>query len=80
MRQRRIALRNASLLLAERKVEVLETLVTVSREITSTLNLERVLQTIVNAPQALIPYERAAIALQTAGKYKLSAVLAASPS
>ncbi len=69
-----IALRNASLLLAERKVEVLETLVTVSREITSTLNLERVLQTIVNAPQALIPYERAAIALQTAGKYKLSAV------
>lgn len=69
-----IALHNASLLLAERKVEVLETLVTVSREITSTLNLERVLQTIVNAPQALIPYERAAIALQQGGKYKLSAV------
>lgn len=69
-----IALHNASLLMAERKVEVLETLVTVSREITSTLNLERVLQTIVNAPQALIPYERAAIALQQGGKYKLSAV------
>ncbi|HEX4785429.1 MAG TPA: GAF domain-containing protein [Candidatus Sulfotelmatobacter sp.] len=69
-----IALYNASLLLAERKVEVLEMLVTVSREITSTLNLERVLQTIVNAPQALIPYERAAIGLQQAGKYKLAAV------
>lgn len=69
-----IALHNASLLLAERKVEVLEMLVTVSREITSTLNLERVLQTIVDAPQALIPYERAAIALQQSGKYKLSAV------
>ena len=69
-----IALYNASLLLAERKVEVLETLVTVSREITSTLNLERVLQTIVNAPQALIPYERAAIGLEQAGRYKLSAV------
>ena len=69
-----IALHNASLLLAERKVEVLEMLVTVSREITSTLNLERVLQTIVDAPQALIPYERAAIALQQGGKYKLSAV------
>jgi len=69
-----IALHNASLLLAERKVEVLEMLVTVSREITSTLNLERVLQTIVDAPQALIPYERAAIALQRSGKYKLSAV------
>ena len=69
-----IALRNASLLMAERKVEILEMLVTVSHEITSTLNLERVLQTIVNAPQAVIPYERAAVALEHSGKYKLSAV------
>jgi RND family efflux transporter MFP subunit len=60
--------------MAERKVEILEMLVTVSHEITSTLNLERVLQTIVNAPQAVIPYERAAVALEHAGKYKLSAV------
>ncbi len=69
-----IALHNASLLAAERKVEVLETLVTVSHEITSTLNLERVLETVVNAPQAVIPYERAGIALEQHGKYKLSAV------
>ena len=69
-----IALHNASLLAAERKVEILETLVTVSHEITSTLNLERMLQTIVNAPQAVIPYERAAVALEHHGKYKLSAV------
>jgi RND family efflux transporter MFP subunit len=69
-----IALYNASLLLAERKVEVLEMLVTVSREITSTLDLDRVLKTIVDAPQALISYERAAIGLQQAGKYKLAAV------
>jgi len=68
------ALHNASLLLAERKVEILETLVTVSHEITSTLNLERMLQTIVNAPQAVIPYERAAIALEQRGRFKLSAV------
>ena len=68
------ALHNASLLMAERKVEILETLVTVSHEITSTLNLERMLQTIVNAPQAVIPYERAAIALEQHGKYRLSAV------
>jgi len=68
------ALHNASLFLAERKVEVLETLVTVSHEITSTLNLERMLQTIVNAPQAVIPYERAAIALEERGRFKLSAV------
>jgi len=69
-----IALNNAGLLQAERKVEILEMLVTVSQEITSTLNLERVLQTIVNAPQAVIPYERAAVALEHAGRYKLSAV------
>jgi RND family efflux transporter MFP subunit len=68
------ALHNASLLAAERKVEILETLVTVSHEITSTLNLERMLQTIVNAPQAVIPYERAAIALEQRGRFKLSAV------
>jgi len=69
-----IALHNASLLMAERKVEILETLNTVSHEITSTLNLERMLQTIVNAPQAIIPYERAAIALEQGGRFKLSAV------
>ena len=68
------ALHNASLLLAERKVEVLETLNKVSHEITSTLNLERMLQTIVNAPQAVIPYERAAIVLEHGGRFKLSAV------
>jgi RND family efflux transporter MFP subunit len=69
-----IALHNAGLLMAERKVEILEMLVTISHEITSTLNLERVLQTIVNAPQAVIPYQRAAVALVQGGKYKLSAL------
>jgi RND family efflux transporter MFP subunit len=68
------ALHNAGLLMAERKVEILETLNTVSHEITSTLNLERMLQTIVNAPQAVIPYERAAIVLVQGGRFKLSAV------
>jgi len=68
------ALHNAGLLLAERKVEILETLNTVSHEITSTLSLERMLQTIVNAPQAVIPYERAALALDRRGRLKLSAV------
>jgi RND family efflux transporter MFP subunit len=68
------ALHNASLLMAERKVEILETLNKVSHEITSTLNLERMLQTIVNAPQAVIPYERAAIALEQGGRFKLVAV------
>ena len=68
------ALHNAGLMLAERKVEILETLNTVSHEITSTLNLERMLQTVVNAPQAIIPYQRAAIVLEQRGRFKLSAV------
>ena len=69
-----IALHNASLLLAERKVEILETLVKVSAEITSTLNLERVLQAVVNQTQAIIPFERAAIALEQRGALLLKAI------
>src|SRR5205085_8750698 len=43
-----IALNNAGLLQAERKVEILETLVTVSKEITSTLTMDGALHTVVN--------------------------------
>jgi RND family efflux transporter MFP subunit len=68
------AIGNAGLLQAERKVQILETLVKVSTEITSTLNLDRVLQTVVNVPGAVIPYERAAIALDQRGKLQLKAV------
>ena len=68
------ALNNAALLQAERKVQILETLVKVSAEITSTLNLDRVLQTVVNVPGTVIPYERAAIALEQSGKLRLRAV------
>jgi RND family efflux transporter MFP subunit len=69
-----IALYNASLLLAERKVEVLEALVHVSQEITSTLDLDRVLQAVVNGPAAVIAYERAAIALEQRGRMQLRAI------
>ena len=68
------ALHNASLLLAERKVEILETLVQISREITATLNLERVMQAIVTGPSSVIPYERACIALEQSGKLQLKAI------
>ena len=68
------ALHNASLLQAERKVEILQTLVQVSGDITSTLNLDRVLRTIVNGPGAVIPYERAAIALEQRGRLQLKAI------
>lgn len=68
------ALHNSSLLQAERKIEVLQTLVSVGQEIGSTLNLERVLQAIVNQPQLVIPYERAAIALEQRGRLTIQAI------
>jgi RND family efflux transporter MFP subunit len=68
------ALHNASLLQAERKVEILEALVKVSAEITSTLDLDHVLDAIVNGPSTVIPYERAAIALAQRGRVKVRAV------
>ncbi len=68
------ALHNASLLQAERKVEILETLVDISKEITSTLNLDRVLHAIVNRTQSIIAFERAAIALEQRGTLELKAI------
>ena len=68
------ALHNASLLQAERKLEILEALVKVSSEITSTLDLDRVLDAIVNGPSSVIPYERAAIALEQRGSLRVSAI------
>jgi len=68
------ALHNASLLQTERKVEILQTLVQVSGEITSTLNLDRVLQSVVNHTQAIVPFERAAIALEQRGSLQLKAI------
>ncbi len=70
------ALHNAELLQAERKLEVLEALVKVSNEITSTLDLDRVLQAVVNEPSSVIHYERAAIALEERGKLHIRAVSA----
>lgn len=68
------ALHNASLLEAERKVEILETLVEVSNEITSTLNLDRVVQIAVNGPQRILRYDRAALAVDVKGKLRVKAV------
>ena len=68
------ALHNAGLLQSERKAQVLETLVTISSEITSTLNLDRVLQTIVNGPQSVVPFERSSIGLDQDGQLRLRAV------
>jgi multidrug resistance efflux pump/transcriptional regulator with GAF, ATPase, and Fis domain len=68
------ALKNASLMLAERKLEILEALVRVSSEITSTLRLDRLLQLIVNSPQGVLPFEMCAIALDNRGRLQLKAI------
>ncbi len=68
------ALKNASLMHAERKLAILEALVKVSSDITSTLRLERLLQIIVNSPQNVLPYERCTIALDYRGKLQLKAI------
>jgi len=68
------ALKNASLMLAERKLEILKVLVHVSSEITSTLRLERLLQIIVNSPQQVLPFELCAIALDVRGRLQLKAI------
>ena len=68
------ALKNASLMFAERKLEILQALVLVSSEITSTLRLDRLLQIIVNSPQSVLPFERCSIALDNRGRLQLKAI------
>jgi RND family efflux transporter MFP subunit len=68
------ALRNARQHEAEKKVEELDALLSVSREITSTLDLDKVMTTIVNATAALIPYDQCSIAILDKGKVRLGAV------
>ncbi len=73
-RQAVAALRNARMYEAEKKVEELDALLTVSREITSTLDLDKVMKTVVNASSALIPYDRCAIGIMRKGQLRVGAI------
>jgi RND family efflux transporter MFP subunit len=68
------ALRNARQYEAEKKVEELDALLAVSREITATLDIDKVMQKIVNASAALISYDQSAIAIMDKGKLRLGAM------
>jgi RND family efflux transporter MFP subunit len=68
------ALRNARQHEAEKKLEELDALLAVSREITATLDLDKVMKTIVNATSALIAYDRCGIAILEKGKLRLGAI------
>lgn len=68
------ALRNAQRHEAERKVKELQALLLTSREITSTLDLDRMLAVVVNQVATLIPFDRCAIALLNKGRYQISSI------
>lgn len=72
--QAAVSIHNANLLAAERKAKELDALLKVSHEITSTLDLNRVLLTIVNQAAQLVPYDRASITLLDRGKVDIGAV------
>ncbi|HEV2491283.1 MAG TPA: efflux RND transporter periplasmic adaptor subunit [Candidatus Acidoferrales bacterium] len=72
--QAAIAIHNANLLEAERKVSVLDALLNISREITSTLDLDHVLTTVVHQASTVVPSDRFAIGLFDRDRFLLGAV------
>ncbi len=72
--QAAIALYNANLLAAERKVGELDALLAISKEITSTLDLERVLTTVVHQAATVLPFDRCVIGLLDRSTVVLGAV------
>ncbi|MCI0445892.1 GAF domain-containing protein [bacterium] len=72
--QAAVSIHNANLLATERKAKELDALLKVSHEITSTLDLNRVLFAIVNQSAQLVPYDRASITLLDRGKVDIGAV------
>jgi RND family efflux transporter MFP subunit len=68
------SIRNAQRHEAERKVKELHALLNTSREIISSLDLDRVLAVVVNQVATIIPFDRCAIALLTKGDYEIDAI------
>jgi RND family efflux transporter MFP subunit len=68
------ALNNANRLQAERKVHILDALLAISKEITSTLNLDHVLTTVVHQASTVVPFDRCIIGLYDRQRFILGAV------
>jgi RND family efflux transporter MFP subunit len=68
------ALNNANLLQAERKVHTLDALLAISKEITSTLNLDHVLTTVVHQAATVVPFDQCVIGLYDRHRFILGAV------
>jgi GAF domain-containing protein len=69
-----VALRNARLHAAGRRAADLAVLLDISREITATLDLDRVLQSVVNLASRALKFDRAAVALYEKGRCDIRAV------
>lgn len=72
--QAAVAVNNANLLKAERKLNVLDALLNISREITSTLDLDHVLTTVVHQASTVVSFDRCVIGLFDRDKFVLGAV------
>jgi GAF domain-containing protein/biotin carboxyl carrier protein len=68
------ALRNAQAHAIERRAQDLAVVLDISREITATLDLDRVLQSVVNLASRALEFDRGAVALHDKGKCEIRAV------
>jgi len=69
-----IALRNAQLHAAEKRANDLATLLEISREITATLDLDRVLVSVVNLASRALTFDRGAVGLLDKGRCEIHAI------
>jgi RND family efflux transporter MFP subunit len=72
--QAAVALHNANLLESERKVHALDALLKISQEITSTLDLDHVLTTVVQQAASVVPFDKCVIGFFDRGRFVLGAV------
>jgi RND family efflux transporter MFP subunit len=72
--QAAVALHNAKLLESERKVGILDALLKISQEITSTLDLDHIFTTVVHQAATIVPFDRCVIGFYDRGKFVLGAV------
>jgi GAF domain-containing protein len=68
--QAAVALHNANLLESERKVHALDALLKISKEITSTLDLDHVLTTVVHQASSVVPFDRCVIGFFDRGRFR----------
>jgi RND family efflux transporter MFP subunit len=72
--QAAVALHNANLLESERKLHTLDALLKISQEITSTLDLDHVLTTVVHQAGSVVSFDKCVIGFFDRGQFVLGAV------